>query len=47
MGQGDQVKICQTGRQFTEAELRMIYRLISENGKVKLITLPPDMTAQQ
>lgn len=49
-GQRNQVKICQLGRQ-RKPEHRLssgwFIGLISENGKVKLITFPPENAAQQ
>lgn len=49
-GQRNKVKICQTGRQW-KSEHRpssgWFIGLISENGKVKLITFPPENAAQQ
>lgn len=50
-GQRDQVKICQMGRQRKKPahkpSLGWFIGLISENGKVKLITFPPEIAAQQ
>lgn len=49
-GQREQVKICQMGRQRKPAHkpsLGWFIGLISENGKVKLITFPPEIAAQQ
>lgn len=49
-GQRDRGKICQMGWQGKPAHklsLGWFIGLISENGKVKLITFPPEIAAQQ